>query len=170
MPRLKQPRAAGAAVTATALGKHLDLTIQRIKQLANEGVIEQLPNGRYDQDICRIKYLRWMRAPERRLAKSKADQEFTQAKADLIKIRIAEKQRDLIPYSEAEETGEKLIGIVLTKLGGLAARIGGTMEDRRKVDRVVFEVRTEMANAFQEMANKVDEPPNEDDRMEQTTG
>ena len=70
MPRLKQPRAAGEAVTATALGKHLDLTIQRIKQLANEGVIEQLSTGRYDQDACRIAYLRWLRAPERRIAKS----------------------------------------------------------------------------------------------------
>ena len=155
MPRLKQPRAAGEAVTATALGKHLDLTIQRIKQLANEGVIEQLSTGRYDQDACRIAYLRWLRAPERRIAKSQADQEFTQAKAELIRIRIAEKNRDLILYSEAEETGDKMIGIVLTKLSGLSARVGGDQVQRRKTEQVVFEVRTEMAEAFAEMANKV---------------
>ena len=155
MPRLKQPRAAGEAVTATALGKHLDLTIQRIKQLANEGVIEQLSTGRYDQDACRIAYLRWLRAPERHIAKSQADQEFTQAKAELIRIRIAEKKRDLILYSEAEETGDKMIGIVLTKLSGLSARVGGDQVQRRKTEQVVFEVRTEMAEAFAEMANKV---------------
>ena len=40
-----------------------------------------------------MRYIRWLRDPERRTAKSKADQEFTQAKADLIKIRIAEKKR-----------------------------------------------------------------------------
>ena len=88
MPRLKQPRAAGEAVTATALGKHLDLTIQRIKQLANEGVIEQLPNGRYDQDACRIAYLRWLRAPERRMQRSKVDSDFVKAKTELIAIRV----------------------------------------------------------------------------------
>ena len=165
------------SVNATAAGRHLDLSYQRVLQLVEEGALQQLPNGRFNLDDCRLRYIRWLRDPERRSAKSKADQEFTQAKADLIKIRIAEKQRDLILYSEAEETGEKMIGIVLTKLSGLAARIGGSMEDRRKLDRVVFEIRTEMANAFHEMANKVEAeeaeaklPLAETDKVEQTTG
>ena len=155
MPRLKQPRAAAKTVTATALAKHLDLSQQRITQLADEHIIERLPDRRFDLDACRVRYIRWLRDPERRTAKSKADQEFTQAKAELIRIRIAEKKRDLILYSEAEETGDKMIGIVLTKLSGLSARVGGDHAQRRKTDQVVFEVRTEMAQAFAEMANKV---------------
>ena len=155
LPRLKQPRAAAKTVTATALAKHLDLSQQRITQLADEHVIERLPDRRFDQDACRVAYLRWLRDPERRTARSKADQEFTQAKAELIRIRIAEKKRDLILYSEAEETGDKMIGIVLTKLSGLSARVGGDQIQRRKTEQVVFEVRTEMAEAFAEMANKV---------------
>ena len=154
--QLPQP-AAVVVVGAKALARHLDLTHPRINQLTHEEhVLEQLPDGKYNLDESRVRYIRWLRDPERRTAKSKADQEFTQAKADLIRIRIAEKQRDLIPYVEAEETGDKMIGIVITKLSGQAARIGGTMEDRRRVDRVVFEIRTEMADAFNEMANKVE--------------
>ena len=118
-------------------------------------MLQKLPNGRFDLTDCRVRYIRWLRDPERRSAKSKADQEFTQAKADLIRIRIAEKHRDLILYSEAEETGDKMIGIVLTKLSGLSARVGGDQIQRRKTDQVVFEIRTEMADAFAEMANKV---------------
>ena len=113
------------SVNATTAGRHLDLSYQRVLQLVEEGALQQLPNGRFDLDDCRLRYIRWLRDPERRTAKSKADQEFTQAKADLIRIRIAEKQRDLILYSEAEETGDKMIGIVLTKLSGLSARVGG---------------------------------------------
>jgi hypothetical protein len=47
-----------ATVTATQLGEHLWLTRQRIGALADEGVIERLPNARFDQDACRLRYLR----------------------------------------------------------------------------------------------------------------
>ena len=51
-----------ATVTATQLGEHLGLTRQRIGALADtEHVIERLPNGRFDQDDCRLRYLRWLR-------------------------------------------------------------------------------------------------------------
>ena len=46
-------------------------------------------------------------------AKSKVDQEFTQAKAELIRIRIAEKQKVLMQTDEAMEVAEKLIGTML---------------------------------------------------------
>jgi hypothetical protein len=180
IPGRRRRHSPDGSVNATTVAQHLDLSHHRIAQLVEEAVLQKLPNGRFDTNDCRVRYIRWLRDPERRSAKSKADQEFTQAKADLIKIRIAEKQRDLIPCVEAEEVGEKMISIVITKLGGLAARIGGSMDDRRKVDRVVFEVRTEMADAFTEMANKAEaevaeeaeaKPPSaEADTVEQTTG
>ena len=143
-------------VGAKRLAQHLDLTHPRIAQLADEEhVLERLPDGKFNLNDSRVRYIRWLRGAGRRAVKSKADQEFTQAKADLIRIRIAEKQRDLISYAEAEETGDKMIGIVLTKLSGLSARVGGDQAQRRKTDQVVFEIRTEMSEAFTEMANKV---------------
>lgn len=175
--RIKRPQAV-VTVGAKKLAQHLDLTHPRIHQLAEEEhVLQRLPDGRFNLDDSRVRYIRWLRGAERRAVKSKADQEFTQAKADLIKIRIAEKQRDLIPYAEAEETGDKMIGIVLTKLSGLAARVGGDQVQRRKTEQVVFEIRTEMSEAFTEMANKVEAeeaeaklPLDEADKVEQTTG
>jgi hypothetical protein len=59
-----------ATVTATQLGEHLGLTRQRIGALADtEHVIERLPNGRFDQNACRLKYLAWLRDPQRRSAR-----------------------------------------------------------------------------------------------------
>ena len=67
-----------------------------------------------------------------------------------------------------------MIGIVLTKLSGLSARVGGDQTQRRKTDQVVFEIRTEMSEAFTEMANKAEAeaklPLLEADKLEQTTG
>ena len=159
MPRLKQPRAAGEAVTATALGKHLDLTIQRIKQLANEGVIEQLPNGRYAQDACRIAYLRWLRAPERRTQRSKVDSDFTKAKTELIAIRVAEKKRELMMTEEALADMEQLIGIVLTEMSSMPALIGGSdLQLRRKAEQAVYNCRVKMANTFLKIAEEAKGP------------
>ena len=159
MPRLKQPRAAGEAVTATALGKHLDLTIQRIKQLANEGVIEQLSNGRYDQDACRIAYLRWLRAPERRMQRSKVDSDFVKAKTELIAIRVHEKKRELMPTEEALADMEQLIGIVLTEMSSMPALIGGSdLQLRRKVEKCVFDTRVKIANTFTKIAEEARGP------------
>ena len=159
MPRLKQPRAAGEAVTATALGKHLDLTIQRIKQLANEGVIEQLSTGRYDQDACRIAYLRWLRAPERRMQRSKVDSDFVKAKTELIAIRVREKKLELMPTEEAIADMERLIGIVLTEMSSMPALIGGSdLQLRRKVEKCVFDTRVKIANTFTKIAEEARGP------------
>lgn len=123
----------GSSVTATQLGKRLDLSRQRIRQLVDQHVIEQLPNGRFNQDDCRWRYLRWLRGPERRSARTQADADFVRAKTELIDIRIREKKRDLMLTETAIADMEKLIGIVLTQMGGMGARIGGhDLQLRRK--------------------------------------
>ena len=121
-------------------------------------MIEQLPNGRYDQDACRIAYLLWLRSPERRIAKSKVDSDFVKAKTELIAIRVREKQRTLMETSEAMEMMELMIGTVLTQMGGMASRVARLVEGnsslvvRREVDRIVFDTRVQMANRFNELA------------------
>jgi hypothetical protein len=122
--RSKQHQVAGGTVGAKQLARHLDLTHPRIAQLADEEhVLERLPNGRFNLDDSRVRYIRWLSDPERRSTKSKVDQEFTQAKAELIRIRIAEKQKVLMLTDEAMEVGEKLIGTMLTAMGGMAPRV-----------------------------------------------
>jgi hypothetical protein len=74
-------------VTATQLGVHLGLTRERIGTLAGtDHVIERLPDGRFDQDACRLAYLKWLRDPARRSARSEADADFQRAKTELIKF------------------------------------------------------------------------------------
>jgi hypothetical protein len=101
-------------------------------------VIERLPDGRFDMDACRLRYLRWLRDPARRSARSEADAEHQRAKTELLKIKIAEKHKTLMLASEHEAFVETLTGLFLTGLAGLAARCGGRdLAVRREIDRAV---------------------------------
>ena len=108
MSRPKQPRVEGS-VLATHLAQHLDMSRQRIQQLVDENVIERLPSGRFDQDECRVRYLRWLRDPERRSARSQADADFIKAKTELIAIRVREKKRELIEFEEAKAVTKAIV-------------------------------------------------------------
>jgi hypothetical protein len=159
-----RPRRCGrqhvTTVTATQLGVHLGITRQRIAALADvEHVIRRLPDGRFDQDDSRWRYLDWLRDPARRSARSEADAQFVAAKSELLRLRVAEKCRDLISRSEVDETLHAIAGIVTRHLGGMAARCTHDLRVRATIDRVVFEVRTEMAIAATKLADARGEPP-----------
>ena len=82
------------------------------------------------------------------------------AKSELIRLRIAEKKRDLIPVDEAASNMEQLVGLFLTGLSGLSARCGGRdLAVRRSIDKAVFDLRTELAEACTKLADERGEPP-----------
>jgi hypothetical protein len=112
-----------ATVTASALGRHLDLSRQRVAQLADEGVIERRADGRFEQDGSRVAYLRWLRSEDRRAVKGEADGRVRDARARLIELQIAEREHRLIDMIEHEAVLAEAIGIVTTALDGLPARI-----------------------------------------------
>ena len=153
---------AGDSVTATQLSKHLDLTRQRINALADaEHVIERLPNGRFNQDDSRIKYLRWLRAPERRSARTQADAEYVKAKTEMLQLKLAEKCRELVRQSDVDALIDELVGVTLTAMSSMPARCAprGDLATRRCIEQVVFEVRTEIANIARRKADEAGEPP-----------
>ena len=116
-------------------------------------------------DDCRIKYLRWLRAPERRTVKSEADQAFTQAKTELIAIRVREKKRELMETDQATADMELVIGAFLSKLSSIAPRIGraagNSLLVRKEIDAIVFEARKDLADLFNKFADERGEPPAE---------
>jgi len=124
-----------------------------------EHVIERLPDGRFDQDTCRLRYLNRLRDPARRSTRSEADARFVDAKAELLRLRIAEKSRDLVPKEWVDATIDARAAIVTTHLGGMAARCTPELRIRATIDAVVRQVRTEMAIAANKLADECREPP-----------
>jgi hypothetical protein len=70
----------------------------------------------------RVAYLRYFRRERRQSPRSEAEAEHVAAKAALLRLRIAEKQRKLVPVEDFNATIDDLCGLVLTSLSGLSAR------------------------------------------------
>ena len=152
---------AAVSVSGYELARHFGCSRQNVDLLAQQGVIERRADGKFDQDVSRLKYLTHLRSEHRRSPRAAADAELASARAALLRIRIEEKQRTLVRQSDVDELIDSLCGVVLTHLSSLAARCAprGDLATRRNIERVVFEVRTEMAKVCEEMADKCGEPP-----------
>src|SRR5262245_33634509 len=136
----------------------LGFTRQRIAALADENAITRLPSGRFNENDSRLRYLNWLRDPARRLARSEADARFVDANAELLRLRIAEKSRHLIPKVEVGETQQAIAAIVNVHLAGMAARCSPDLSVKRTIDRVVYEIRVAMVKAANKLADERGEP------------
>ena len=110
-------------------------------------------------DHSRVAYLRYLRRERRQSPRSEADAEHAKAKAALLRLRIAEKQRELVPRADFDAVIDEIAAVVLTHLSGMAARCSNDLMVRRKIDAVMYEVRKELAKVALEMAEKCGEPP-----------
>lgn len=146
-------------VTANGLATHLGMTRQNVARLTAEAVIEQRADGCYDQTASRLRYIKHLRAEHRRSPKAEAEAEHAAAKAALLRIRIAEKQRELVRQEDVDALVDTLAGIVLTNLSGLSARCSRDLQVRRTIDSVVLQIRREMAEAALAKADEWNEPP-----------
>ena len=88
-----------------------------------------------------------------------AQAEYAKQKARLHELRIAKQERVLMPVADHEAFIDELCGLMLTKLGGWPARIGGTNLDvRRRAEAVLRELRTEIAKMCLRLADERGEP------------
>jgi hypothetical protein len=151
---------APGTVNATQLGVHLGLTRQRIAALADvEHVIERLADGRFDQDACRLAYLKWLRDPARRSARTEADADYVKVKTEMLRLRLLEKKRQLMPMDDVNQMIDQMVGLFLTGLGGFAARCGGRdLAVRRSIDAAVHDLRLEISEAATAIADACSEP------------
>jgi hypothetical protein len=151
---------APALVSSAALARHFDCVPAYIRKLVEQGVIERRSDGKFDQDQCRAKYLAHLRAERQRSPKSAADTEFTGAKTALIRLRVEEKQRTLVRQDQVDALIDDMMGVILPALASMPGRCAprGDLATRRNIERVMFEVRTKIANVCQEMADKHSEP------------
>jgi hypothetical protein len=160
-PRSRKP----ATVSASALALHLDCSRTYIGKLEAEGVLHRAPDGDgFPLDQSRVAYLRYLRRERQQSPRSEADADFQRAKSELIRVRIDEKKRELIPREEAAGDMEELIGLFLTGLSGLSARCGGRdLAARRAIDKAVFDLRVELSEACTKLADERGEPLDDDE-------
>jgi hypothetical protein len=149
-----------ATVSASALAQHLDCSRAYIDKLQAEGVIQRQGNG-FPLDQSRVAYLRYLRRERRQSPRSEADAAHVAVKTEMLQLRLMEKKRELVRRADVDELIDQIAGTVLTHLSTLPARCAprGDLAIRRSIERVVFEVRTEIAKVCLELADKAGEPP-----------
>jgi hypothetical protein len=147
-----------ATVCASTLARHLDCSRTYIEKLEAEGVIQRQADG-FPLDQSRVAYLRYLRRERRQPPRTEADAAHIAAKTEMLQLRLMEKKRELVRRDEHEAMIDEMAGLVLTKLGGWPARVAGTdLVVRRRAEAVLHELRTEIARACAEMADKNGEP------------
>jgi phage terminase Nu1 subunit (DNA packaging protein) len=147
-------------VRASALAQHLDCSRAYIGKLEAEGVIQRQGGG-FPLDQSRVAYLRYLRRERQQSPRTEADADHLKAKTEMLQLRLMEKRRELVRRADVDALIDGIAGAVLTHLSSMPARCAprGDLAMRRSIGRVVFEVRAEIANVCQQMADKHDEPP-----------
>jgi hypothetical protein len=149
----------GQPVSAVKMAAHLDMERAWLAKLVSQGVLAQRPDGRFDLDSVRRAYLGFLRTERKRSPKSEADSAFTQAKAELLQIKIGERKKELMMASECYGMLDEVHGLFMTHLSGLAAKIGGRdLSLRRKVEAAIYDMRVELSNEAAKRANERGEP------------
>ena len=159
-PISRRQSAKPATVSASALAQHLDCSRTYIGKLEAEGVIQGQGDG-FSLDQSRVAYLRYLRRERRQSPRSEADADHVKVKTEMLQLRLMEKRKELVRRSDVDALIDGIAGVVLTHLSSLPARCAprGDLATRRSIERVVFEVRTEIATICQQMADERGEPP-----------
>jgi hypothetical protein len=160
VPVPRPPTRKPATVSASALALHLDCSRTYIGKLEAEGVIQRQRGG-FPLDQSRVAYPRYLRRERQQSPRNEADADHVKVKTEMLQLRLMEKRRELVRRADVDELIDDVAGVTLTALSSLPARCAprGDLAIRRNIERAVFEVRTEIANACLEMADKCGEPP-----------
>jgi hypothetical protein len=140
------PRKQKSGVSAQAMALHLGMARPSLDVLLADRIIEKLPNGRFDIDATRVKYIQHLRRARRTSPETTARAAYDQAKAHDLAVRSAIRDGTLMETDEAMAIIDELMGILLTGLSGMAARITRDMEVRRAIDREVYNLRQALAD------------------------
>ena len=115
----------------------------------------------FSLDQSRVAYLRYLRREHRRSPRAEADADHVKVKTEMLQLRLMKKKHELVRRADVDALIDGIAGVTLTALSSLPARCAprGDLAVRRSIERVVFEVRTEIAKVCLEMADKCGEPP-----------
>jgi phage terminase Nu1 subunit (DNA packaging protein) len=151
---------AAVLVSGYALARHFGITRQAVDALANQGVIERrATDAKFDQDASRLRYFADLRAEHRRSPRTQADADHVRVKTEMVHLKLMEKRRELVRRDDCDALIDSIAGVVLTALSGMPARCSRDPVVRRNIELVVHEVRREMAQVCEVIADKNGEPP-----------
>lgn len=143
----------GPTVTAGGLARHLDLTLNRVNQLANQGLIPRNHDSTFEQGACRIAYIRMVR----RFAATRAGTgdkttALVETKTLKAKLDLAIAQGDYVNINEVEAVLTEAFAALRNELSGLGASVTRDLELRGKIDARVNDGIARVRNSLEAAA------------------
>ena len=137
--------AAHDGVSGYALAAHLGVSRQYVEVLVTQGVFDRRADGKFDLDAARLRYIKHLRSDARRSPRIEVASAHVAAKTEMLQLKLAQQRRELVLQSDVDAMLDNLIGILLTGLSGLPARISRDPVTRRNVELACRQIRTELA-------------------------
>lgn len=154
--------------------KLLDLTPQRINQLAKEGVIPKLERGRYELVPVVRAYIQYLRMGNLKRDLPEDDytthrMRLTRAKADIMEMERAQMEEKLIPAGDIEEAWIEATSNMRAKMLSLPTKASPELFAAESLSEVksilkehIFEALTELENVEVHVNNPVRSSDSED--------
>lgn len=136
----------GEVATATATAAHLDVARSFLDKLEGSGVIARLPGGGYNLTAARTAYIRHLRQAKVRSPKADAEAEFLRQKSAALEIRTMQRLGQLVPSFLLDETVDVIVGAFRAELNMLFARYTRDNIERRKLETLIRDLLTRVAN------------------------
>jgi hypothetical protein len=141
----QQDRCADPGERRQAGGAFRGHTRQHVDQLAQQHVIERLANNLFDQDQARLAYLDHLRSQHRRSPRAEADSELAKARAEWLRLRSAERMKELVPVETFNDAIDTLAGLTLPAMASVYP-YAQNLAERRRCEGMIRQVRRELAD------------------------
>lgn len=143
----------GPTVTASVLARHLDLTVQRVSTLANQGLIPRNVDGTFEQGAARIAYIRMVR----RFAATRAGTgdkttPLIETKTLKAKLDLAIAQGEFVKIDEVEATLTEAFANLRNELSGIGASVTRDLQLRALIDEKVNDGIARVRNSLEAAA------------------
>jgi hypothetical protein len=135
------------------LTRHLVGNNELIPRLLEKGIIEQRPDGQFDRDECRERYIRHLRA---RPPRGTGNAKLLDVRTRLAELRLSERAHELIPRAEFNDAWKILWGIVVSKLSAVAPRCTRDAALRDTIEREIGRARNEACDEFEKQAEALE--------------
>jgi phage terminase Nu1 subunit (DNA packaging protein) len=154
-PPMDQVNFDDVEVSGAELAAWCGVSPKRIDQLLAEGVVHREAKGRYKLKGNIAAVFRWLRSDQRRSARSEADAEWRRQRTREIELRVAERERQLVPFDWAIEVVDVTIGFLRSEIGSVPAKVTRDLVVRRQIDAALNEILSRVVNKLGAEADRI---------------
>lgn len=148
-------------VSSSKFASHIGLTVKRLLELEKDGVFERHSHGKWEIDICRIKYIEHLRKRieiQGSQTEERADYEVERARLTKMKADIAEMNRDaragqLVECQRIQKILFEIHSNFRSKVLALPGKASPKVEGKIKIAEIVEILTQEVHECLRELSN-----------------